>query len=75
MDDETMEVALGRIRAFVAKNKEAMKPARKLCAQSRLNLSFSGRIYDEFIMSPRSPIPQSPLVRARTLLKEGLGEG
>ncbi|CAL1375236.1 unnamed protein product [Linum trigynum] len=66
MDDETMEVALGRIRAFVAKHKEAMKPARKLCAQSSLKLSFSGRIYDEFIMSPRSPIPQSPLVRART---------
>ncbi|CAN1254069.1 1-aminocyclopropane-1-carboxylate synthase [Linum perenne] len=66
MDDETMEVALSRIRAFVAENKETMKPVKKLCAQSSLKLSFSGRIYDEFIMSPRSPIAQSPLVRART---------
>ncbi|EEF51245.1 1-aminocyclopropane-1-carboxylate synthase [Ricinus communis] len=65
MDDKTMEVALSRIRTFVLQNKEAMKPMKKLLWQSSLKLSFSSRIYDDFIMSPRSPIPQSPLVRAR----------
>ncbi|CAN1778275.1 1-aminocyclopropane-1-carboxylate synthase [Linum perenne] len=64
MDDATMEVALARIRVFVAKNKPA--PARKLCAQRSLKLSFSGRMYEDFLMSPSSPIPHSPLVRART---------
>ncbi|OAY59767.1 1-aminocyclopropane-1-carboxylate synthase [Manihot esculenta] len=66
MDDQTMEVALSRIRTFVLKNKEAMKPVKKLCWQGSLKLSFSSRIYDDFVMSPHSPIPQSPLVRART---------
>ncbi|CAN0841198.1 1-aminocyclopropane-1-carboxylate synthase [Linum grandiflorum] len=65
MDDPTMEVALARIRAFVAKNKPAK--ARKLCAQRSLKLSFNGRVYEDFLMSPSSsPIAQSPLVRART---------
>ncbi|OAY56486.2 1-aminocyclopropane-1-carboxylate synthase [Manihot esculenta] len=66
MDDQSMEVALSRISRFVLKHKEAVKPAKKLCWQGSLKLSFSSRIYDDLIMSPRSPISQSPLVRART---------
>ncbi|XP_039036392.1 1-aminocyclopropane-1-carboxylate synthase-like [Hibiscus syriacus] len=68
MDDHTMEVALLRIRTFMFRQNEAMVP-RKLCTQSSLKLSFSRR-RDDFmspsIMSPHSPLPQSPLVRART---------
>lgn len=67
MDDQTMEAALSRIRTFVRKEAEAKKPTKKkLCWQGSLKLSFSSRIYDDFIMSPHSPIPQSPLVRAGT---------
>ncbi|XP_050226222.1 1-aminocyclopropane-1-carboxylate synthase-like [Mercurialis annua] len=66
MDDQTMEIALSRIRTFVLQNKEALKPIKKLLAQRSLKLSFSSRIYDDYIMSPRSPMSQSPLVRART---------
>ncbi|KAJ8768550.1 hypothetical protein K2173_022657 [Erythroxylum novogranatense] len=66
IDDETVEVALARIRTFVLQSKEAKKPVKKLCWQGSLKLSFSSRIYDDFVMSPHSPIPQSPLVQART---------
>ncbi|XP_065858353.1 1-aminocyclopropane-1-carboxylate synthase [Euphorbia lathyris] len=67
MDDGTMNEALSRIGAFMAQHKEAMKPKKKLCWQGSLKLnSFSSRIYDDFIMSPSSPLSQSPLVRART---------
>ncbi|KAE8710796.1 1-aminocyclopropane-1-carboxylate synthase [Hibiscus syriacus] len=69
MDDSTMEVALLRIRSFVVKNNEAMVPPRKLCRRSSLKLSLSRRMDDLVspgIMSPHSPLPQSPLVRART---------
>ncbi|XVF13064.1 hypothetical protein REPUB_Repub08aG0175500 [Reevesia pubescens] len=66
MDHKTMEVALSRIRTFMLNN-EAMVP-RKLCRRSSLKLSLSRRM-DDFmspgIMSPHSPLPQSPLVRAR----------
>ncbi|KAE8706353.1 1-aminocyclopropane-1-carboxylate synthase [Hibiscus syriacus] len=73
MDDNTMEVALSRIRAFILKNNESIVP-RKLCRRSSLKLSLSrslSRRIDDFmsptgIMSPHSPLPQSPLVRART---------
>ncbi|KAJ9147981.1 hypothetical protein P3X46_030080 [Hevea brasiliensis] len=65
MDDQTMEVALSRIKTFILKNKEAKMSVKKLCWQGSLKLSFSSRIYDE-IISPHSPIPHSPLVRART---------
>ncbi|XVF52970.1 hypothetical protein PTKIN_Ptkin05aG0060700 [Pterospermum kingtungense] len=72
MDDNTMEVALLRIRTFMLKNNEAMVPRNKLCRRSslKLSLSRSRRVMDDFmspgIMSPHSPLPQSPLVRART---------
>nr|AJT35544.1 1-aminocyclopropane-1-carboxylic acid synthase [Hevea brasiliensis] len=65
MDDQTVEVALSRIKTFMLKNKEAMMPVKKLRWQGSLKLSFSSRIYDDFIMSPHSPFPQSPLVQAR----------
>ncbi|KAK5783538.1 1-aminocyclopropane-1-carboxylate synthase [Gossypium arboreum] len=79
MDDETVEVALDRIREFVLQGKEENKlEADKSQAQAQrwrkqnLRLSFSSsRLYDESLMSPHmisphSPIPHSPLVRART---------
>lgn len=73
MDEHTMEVALTRIRNFMAKNdqnKEMKKPAKRLCWQRSslsLRLSFSGRRFDDIMStSPHSPISQSPLVRART---------
>ncbi|MBA0794360.1 hypothetical protein Gohar_018694 [Gossypium harknessii] len=73
MEDNTMEVALSRIRSFILKNNESIIP-RKLCRRSSLKLSLSrslSRRMDDFmspagIMSPHSPLPQSPLVRART---------
>ncbi|KAK9927124.1 hypothetical protein M0R45_024325 [Rubus argutus] len=70
MDDQTMEVALERIRNFVLQDKEAAVVAmkkKKRCWQSskNLSLSFNRRSrFDEVMMSPHSPIPQSPLVRA-----------
>ena len=72
IDDETVEVALQRIRLFVGKGKEKEVVAVKNKPwQKNLRLSFSSRMYDESAlsprsMSPRSPIPHSPLVRART---------
>lgn len=71
MDDKTMEIALSRIKTFMLQHKEAMVPKKKLCWQTSLRLSFSSRYEDIMktpgsFMSPHSPIPQSPLVRART---------
>ncbi|KAL5814235.1 hypothetical protein ACOSQ3_025025 [Xanthoceras sorbifolium] len=71
MDDQTMEVALSRIRTFMLKNKEPTRPKKTLCWQNSLRLSFSSsRRIDDFMMSPgmtpHSPLAQSPLVRART---------
>ncbi|KAL0397940.1 UNVERIFIED_CONTAM: 1-aminocyclopropane-1-carboxylate synthase [Sesamum calycinum] len=72
MDDETVEVALRRIRLFVGKYKEVEVQVKKSW-QRNLRLSFPTLMYDEknmapspHMMSPHSPIPQSPLVRART---------
>ncbi|KAG4937235.1 hypothetical protein JHK84_051319 [Glycine max] len=64
MDDETVDVALMRIRAFVGK--ETGKPPKELKRwKSNLRLSFSNsRRFDENVMSPHSPMPHSPLVRA-----------
>ncbi|XP_047164467.1 1-aminocyclopropane-1-carboxylate synthase-like [Vigna umbellata] len=67
MDDETVEVALKRIRAFVGK--ETGKPVELKRWKSNLRLSFSSRRFDESVMSPHmmsphSPMPHSPLVRA-----------
>ncbi|KAK6141062.1 hypothetical protein DH2020_025199 [Rehmannia glutinosa] len=79
MDDKTMEVALRRIRNFVEKGEDAevimVKKQNKAC-QKTLSLSTS-QICDENVMmtlsyssprviSPHSPIPHSPMVRART---------
>ncbi|KAH8513369.1 hypothetical protein Peur_057180 [Populus x canadensis] len=65
MDDQTMQVALSRIRTFVNKDVDTKKPKKTLRWQGSLKLN-SPRIYDDFINSPHSPMPQSPLVRART---------
>uniref|UniRef100_A0A803PNN0 1-aminocyclopropane-1-carboxylate synthase n=1 Tax=Cannabis sativa TaxID=3483 RepID=A0A803PNN0_CANSA len=71
MDDHTMKVALTRIRSFVMKNKELtlVVPNKKKCWQSdlklRLSLSRSRRFEHDFMMSPHSPMPHSPLVQAR----------
>ncbi|XP_050235830.1 1-aminocyclopropane-1-carboxylate synthase-like [Mercurialis annua] len=74
MDDETVSVALKRIRAFVGKGKKdhQEKPMIKRSSwQKNLRLSFSGRRFDDgatsphVMPSPHSPIPQSPLVRAQ----------
>ncbi|KAF7826099.1 1-aminocyclopropane-1-carboxylate synthase 1-like [Senna tora] len=71
MDDETVEIALRRIEAFVGKETE--KKVVKLRRQgfSNLRISFSTLRFDEtsththtHIMSPHSPIPHSPLVKA-----------
>lgn len=64
MDDKTMEVALTRIRIFI--KKELVVPRKKRCWQNNLSLRLSSKRLDDFMMSPHSPIPQSPLVRART---------
>ncbi|KAF5460626.1 hypothetical protein F2P56_020483 [Juglans regia] len=69
MDDNTMDVALTRIRTFVNK---VRVPSKRQCWErsNNLRLSFSSRRVDDILMaqcllSPHSPIP-SPLVRART---------
>uniref|UniRef100_A0A7N0VH78 1-aminocyclopropane-1-carboxylate synthase n=2 Tax=Kalanchoe fedtschenkoi TaxID=63787 RepID=A0A7N0VH78_KALFE len=64
MDDEVVEIALRRIRTFVAKADLAAKKRR--CWQNKLNkLSFKSRIFDDVAMSPRSPMPHSPMLRAQ----------
>jgi len=62
MDDRAVEVSLARMRAFVRQNKEA----KKSCSERKLRLSFSSKRLDDFLMSPHSPIPQSPLLKATT---------
>ncbi|KAJ1403499.1 Pyridoxal phosphate-dependent transferase, major domain [Sesbania bispinosa] len=70
MDDETVEVALKRIRAFIGKETKKIKPMEiKRWQPNQLRLSFSSRRFDETVMSPHmmsphSPILPSPLVRA-----------
>lgn len=69
VDDETMAVALGRIRSFMDRAKQARVPAAKKRANwkgSRLRLSFSGRFEEMTIMSPHRMSPRSPLVQAAT---------
>ncbi|KAE8703666.1 1-aminocyclopropane-1-carboxylate synthase [Hibiscus syriacus] len=67
MDDETVEVALNRIQAFVL-GQEIQEPDKsKHWRKKHLRLSFSSsRLYDETIMSPHIISPHSPLVRATT---------
>ncbi|KAK9716624.1 hypothetical protein RND81_06G246300 [Saponaria officinalis] len=75
MSDDTMEVALRRIRSFVLKNKDVGKPVvvatKRKCWQTNLQLRLSNKRLDDFmgisqIGSPHSPLAQSPLVRAAT---------
>ncbi|KAG9160601.1 hypothetical protein Leryth_019320 [Lithospermum erythrorhizon] len=68
MDDETVKIALRRIRNFVLQSKAGS--AKKLCRRrSNLEVSLSFRRLDEIMMgnmmSPHSPM-SSPLVQART---------
>lgn len=74
MDDETMRVALNRIRRFVmgTKSKEESGDKKQYYAgRSKLEVNLSFRRLDEIMtmaphkMSPHSPMA-SPLVRART---------
>lgn len=69
MDDRALQIALQRIRSFVLqKNKEVMVSDKnsKPCWHSNLRLSLKSRRFDDIMMSPHSPIPQSPLVKATT---------
>ncbi|CAA2934988.1 1-aminocyclopropane-1-carboxylate synthase-like [Olea europaea var. sylvestris] len=71
MDDETMEIALRRIRMFVGKIKDLDSQVQNKRWHRNLTLSSPSRIYCETSLSPRmtsphSPIPRSPLVRTRT---------
>lgn len=78
MDQETVDVALQRIRSFVGKEaKQTVPPTPKAKRNWRnngnLRLSFNSRRHEQegfipapHMMSPHSPMPQSPLVRART---------
>ncbi|KAG9455309.1 hypothetical protein H6P81_008213 [Aristolochia fimbriata] len=70
MDDETMKVALQRIKTFMFQSGEVAVPAKKSRRfQANLRLSFSsirGRYVDD-VMSPHNlASPHSPLVRATT---------
>ncbi|XP_057521334.1 1-aminocyclopropane-1-carboxylate synthase-like [Amaranthus tricolor] len=72
MDDETMQVALKRIRIFAAQKvaKPVVAHAKRKCFQTNLQLRLSARRLDDLmgvsqIGSPHSPLPQSPLVRAQ----------
>ncbi|XP_021757556.1 1-aminocyclopropane-1-carboxylate synthase-like [Chenopodium quinoa] len=73
MDDETMEVALKRIRTFAAQKVAKPKSsgaAKRKCWQSNLQLRISSRRLEDLMGvssqhgSPHSPM--SPLVRAQT---------
>ncbi|XP_071706530.1 1-aminocyclopropane-1-carboxylate synthase-like [Rutidosis leptorrhynchoides] len=77
IDDETVEIALDRIHAFIEKaNKHnvvaTLKNNKSRPMRKNLRLSFSARLYDEttlmspHAMSPHSPFVRSPLVQART---------
>ncbi|KAH7513070.1 hypothetical protein FEM48_Zijuj12G0157500 [Ziziphus jujuba var. spinosa] len=75
MDDETVEVALKRIRAFVCQGKEgeqqqqqqqppqqeAVKSSSKRSWKNNLRVSFSSRRYEEGVMSPHMMSPHSPV--------------
>ncbi|XP_068636153.1 1-aminocyclopropane-1-carboxylate synthase-like [Aristolochia californica] len=63
MDDDTMEVALQRIRKFMGQTHEAIVPAknRRWLASLRLSLSSMRNRFDDAI-SPHAMSPHSPLV-------------
>ncbi|KAL5718689.1 1-aminocyclopropane-1-carboxylate synthase [Ranunculus cassubicifolius] len=72
MDDDTMEVALTRIRTFVRQSKEPEVRVKSHRWRNSLRLSFSSLRCEDNMLTPRamtphtpmSPIPHSPLVRA-----------
>nr|AAC49153.1 1-aminocyclopropane 1-carboxylate synthase [Pelargonium x hortorum] len=68
MDDETVHVALKRIRAFVRKKEVGPVKRKRFMDNLNLRLSFSSLRYDESVMlSPHIMVStHSPLVRART---------
>lgn len=68
MDDETVTVAVRRIKSFVLKNKmleikTTLAKTKKHCWQKNLHLKLSSRRLED-IMSPHSPIT-SPMLRAQ----------
>lgn len=70
MDDDTMRVALRRIRAFVLKKKgveaaaaASSAAAKKQCRGRSLQISLSFKKLDDFILSPHSPV-SSPMFQA-----------
>lgn len=66
MDDETMRIALRRIRNFVLQTKGLNSKAaiKKQCSRSKLQISLSFRRLDhDFINSPAHSPMNSPLVR------------
>ncbi|KAG9135432.1 hypothetical protein Leryth_007197 [Lithospermum erythrorhizon] len=75
MDDETMGIALKRIKMFVGKAEEGEAPPaprwRKdlrlsFSSTSRMILDNEGGAMLPHMMSPHSPMPHSPLVLAQT---------
>ncbi|KAJ8560963.1 hypothetical protein K7X08_027153 [Anisodus acutangulus] len=65
MDDETMRVALRRIKNFVLQHKGNNEgEIKKLQCRSKLEISLSFKRLDDFMNSPNSPI-SSPLVKDR----------
>nr|AAC83147.1 1-aminocyclopropane-1-carboxylate synthase [Nicotiana glutinosa] len=65
MDDETMRIALRRIRNFVLQTKGLNNKAavKKQCSRSKLQISLSFRRMDDFMNSPVHSPMNSPLVR------------
>lgn len=66
IDEETLDVAMKRIRAFVLQGKERDISTKNKRWQKNLRLSFSSRRLEEGFGSPVLMSPHSPLVRART---------
>ncbi|XP_055819608.1 1-aminocyclopropane-1-carboxylate synthase-like [Solanum dulcamara] len=65
MNDETMRVALRRIRHFVLQETKGIEVAKmKQCRRNKLEISLSFRRLDDFMSSPHSPM-SSPMVQAR----------
>ncbi|XP_009776307.1 1-aminocyclopropane-1-carboxylate synthase [Nicotiana sylvestris] len=65
MDDETMRIALRRIRNFVLQTKglNSKSAVKKQCSRSKLQISLSFRRMDDFMNSPVHSPMNSPLVR------------
>lgn len=67
MDDETMEVALDRIRLFVRRHQQQKAKAQRWAAKGQLRLSLPrhGAMASQYLNSPMGLLsPQSPLVHA-----------